>query len=117
MLQILNQVIINIFTELIESQKCPGREKHVETRIMSIEEQWAALNSRSAEKSQKLTEANQEQQFNETIKGGKITIDIHDTDCQQKDLALVQLVSILFISLSQFRSLRELETARFEASQ
>ncbi len=54
---------------MIESQKCPGLEKEVETQIASLEEQWEALNIRSSEKTQKLTEATQEQHFNEATKG------------------------------------------------
>ena len=54
---------------MIESQKCPGLEKDVEAQICSLEEQWAALNTHSSEKTQKLTEATQEQHFNEATKG------------------------------------------------
>lgn len=54
---------------MIESQKCPGLEHEVEAQIASLEEQWEALNTRSAEKTQKLTEASQEKQFNEATKG------------------------------------------------
>lgn len=54
---------------MIETQKCPGLENDVETLITSLEEQWDALNARSADKTQKLTEASQEQLFNETTKG------------------------------------------------
>lgn len=54
---------------MIESQQCPGLEKDVESQISSLEEQWKALNARSAEKTQKLTEATQEQHFNEATKG------------------------------------------------
>ena len=55
--------------DLIESQQCPGQENEIEDRIKSLEDQWTKLIDKSAEKTQKLKEANQEQQFNEGIKG------------------------------------------------
>lgn len=58
-----------LFIELIETQQCPGQESEVEERISSLEEQWTVLVAKSAEKTQKLKEANQVQQFNEEIKG------------------------------------------------
>lgn len=54
---------------MIESQQVPGQEGVIEECIKTLEEQWSKLIDKSAEKAQKLKEANQEQQFNEGIKG------------------------------------------------
>ena len=55
-------------TDLIDNQQCIGREDEVRTRIEALQEQWQALVAKSAEKTQKLREANQQQRFNEGIK-------------------------------------------------
>ena len=54
--------------DLIDNQQCIGREAEVRTRIAALQEQWQALVAKSAEKTQKLREANQQQRFNEGIK-------------------------------------------------
>ena len=45
-----------------------GRETEVSTHIKRLGDQWEGLLSAIAEKTQKLKEANQQQQFNEAIK-------------------------------------------------
>lgn len=57
------------YIELINSQQCPGRESEIEDLLASIEEQWSALSEKSDDKTQKLKEVNQEQEFNEVVKG------------------------------------------------
>lgn len=63
-------MIINLHAhaDLIESHQCVGREAEVRTHIEALQEQWHTLVARSAEKTQKLREANQQQRFNEGIK-------------------------------------------------
>jgi spectrin alpha len=60
--------ISQIGKDLIESQQCPDQENEIKDRTNSLEEQWARLKEKSLEKTQKLKEANQEQQFTEGIK-------------------------------------------------
>lgn len=56
-------------SDLIDSEQCPGQETEIQERIASLQKQWDLLNQKTAEKTQKLKEANQELQFNEGIKG------------------------------------------------
>ena len=60
--------IIHNNTDLIETHQCVGREAEVRTQIAALQDQWHTLVARSAEKTQKLREANQQQRFNEGIK-------------------------------------------------
>ncbi|CAF90368.1 unnamed protein product [Tetraodon nigroviridis] len=53
---------------LIQRGACAGSEDAVKTRLAALDEQWQFLVNKSAEKSQKLKEANKQQNFNTGIK-------------------------------------------------
>ena len=57
-----------LFKGLIDTRQCAGSEKAVEDHIASLQEQWDELLAKLGEKSQKLKEANQQQQFNTSVK-------------------------------------------------
>jgi spectrin alpha len=60
--------VMNMGQGLIDSHQCAGSEKAVQDRISSLQEQWDELLAKSGETSQKLKEANQQQQFNTSVK-------------------------------------------------
>ena len=53
---------------MLDSHQCTGHEQDVQERVANLEDQWKQLLAKSAEKSQKLKEANQQQQFNSGVK-------------------------------------------------
>ena len=54
--------------DLLSSHQCAGNEAEVAARCEYLKEQWENLERRTQQKAQKLTEANQEQQFNTGVK-------------------------------------------------
>ena len=56
------------FPALIDNSECIGREREVGAHTQALREQWAELLLRIDDKTQKLREANQQQQFNEAVK-------------------------------------------------
>ena len=71
-----------------------GGEAEVSNHIEGLEEQWAELLDKIAEKGQKLREANQQQQYNEAVKDidfwlGGLEAQLVSEDCG-RDLAAVQ---------------------------
>ena len=79
---------------LIDNNECVGCEAEVSNHIEGLEEQWAELLDKIAEKGQKLREANQQQQYNEAVKDidfwlGGLEAQLASEDCG-RDLAAVQ---------------------------
>ena len=56
------------YTALIDNSECMGREDDVSSQLDTLREQWDALLTQISEKTRKLLEANQQQQFNEAAK-------------------------------------------------
>lgn len=54
-------------TVLIDNNECMSHEAEVSGYTESLREQWELLLERIEEKTQKLREANQQQQFNEAV--------------------------------------------------
>eukprot|EP00117_Sycon_ciliatum_P010415 scpid4432/ scgid12327/ Spectrin alpha chain, brain; Alpha-II spectrin; Fodrin alpha chain; Spectrin, non-erythroid alpha chain len=59
---------INMGKSILDNHQCVGQEEAVKDRVALLEDQWNTLLSKSADKSQKLKEANQQQQFNTGVK-------------------------------------------------
>ncbi|XP_037121664.1 spectrin alpha chain, non-erythrocytic 1 isoform X4 [Syngnathus acus] len=60
--------VIDTGDTLIQRGACAGSEDAVKVRLGALDEQWQFLVNKSAEKSQKLKEANKQQNFNTGIK-------------------------------------------------
>ncbi|KAL7978493.1 hypothetical protein Chor_004310 [Crotalus horridus] len=60
--------VIDVGNSLIDRGACAGSEEAVKTRLAALADQWEFLVQKSAEKSQKLKEANKQQNFNTGIK-------------------------------------------------
>ncbi|XP_036385628.1 spectrin alpha chain, non-erythrocytic 1-like isoform X3 [Megalops cyprinoides] len=60
--------VIDTGNALIQRGACAGSEDAVKARLRALDEQWQFLVQKSAEKSQKLKEANKQQNFNTGIK-------------------------------------------------
>ncbi|KAK0146701.1 Spectrin alpha chain, non-erythrocytic 1 [Merluccius polli] len=60
--------VIDTGNALIQRGACSGSEDAVKVRLHALDEQWQFLVNKSAEKSQKLKEANKQQNFNTGIK-------------------------------------------------
>uniref|UniRef100_A0A671NPK5 Spectrin alpha chain, non-erythrocytic 1 n=1 Tax=Sinocyclocheilus anshuiensis TaxID=1608454 RepID=A0A671NPK5_9TELE len=60
--------VIDTGNALIQRGACAGSEDAVKARLNALDEQWQFLVNKSAEKSQKLKEANKQQNFNTGIK-------------------------------------------------
>ncbi|XP_057674298.1 spectrin alpha chain, non-erythrocytic 1 isoform X4 [Corythoichthys intestinalis] len=60
--------VIDTGNTLIQRGACAGSEDAVKVRLGALDEQWQFLVNKSAEKSQKLKEANKQQNFNTGIK-------------------------------------------------
>uniref|UniRef100_A0A672RW97 Spectrin alpha chain, non-erythrocytic 1 n=1 Tax=Sinocyclocheilus grahami TaxID=75366 RepID=A0A672RW97_SINGR len=60
--------VIDTGNALIQRGACAGSEDAVKVRLNALDEQWQFLVNKSAEKSQKLKEANKQQNFNTGIK-------------------------------------------------
>ncbi|CAB1318921.1 unnamed protein product [Coregonus sp. 'balchen'] len=60
--------VIDTGNALIHRGACSGSEDAVQSRLGALDEQWQFLVNKSAEKSQKLKEANKQQNFNTGIK-------------------------------------------------
>ncbi|KAG5834943.1 hypothetical protein ANANG_G00266900 [Anguilla anguilla] len=60
--------VIDTGNTLIQRGACAGSEDAVKVRLSALDEQWQFLVHKSAEKSQKLKEANRQQNFNTGIK-------------------------------------------------
>ncbi|CAL8322047.1 unnamed protein product [Lota lota] len=60
--------VIDTGNALIQRGACSGSEDAVKVRLNALDEQWQFLVHKSAEKSQKLKEANKQQNFNTGIK-------------------------------------------------
>uniref|UniRef100_A0A8C9XH14 Spectrin alpha, non-erythrocytic 1 n=1 Tax=Sander lucioperca TaxID=283035 RepID=A0A8C9XH14_SANLU len=60
--------VIDTGNTLIQRGACAGSEDAVKARLNALDEQWQFLVNKSAEKSQKLKEANKQQNFNTGIK-------------------------------------------------
>ncbi|XP_077478046.1 spectrin alpha chain, non-erythrocytic 1 isoform X5 [Stigmatopora argus] len=60
--------VIDTGNTLIQRGACAGSEDAVKARLGALDEQWQFLVDKSAEKSQKLKEANKQQNFNTGIK-------------------------------------------------
>uniref|UniRef100_A0A669B8N3 Spectrin alpha chain, non-erythrocytic 1 n=1 Tax=Oreochromis niloticus TaxID=8128 RepID=A0A669B8N3_ORENI len=60
--------VIDTGNALIQRGACAGSEDAVKARLGALDEQWQFLVNKSAEKSQKLKEANKQQNFNTGIK-------------------------------------------------
>uniref|UniRef100_A0A673X9Q9 Spectrin alpha, non-erythrocytic 1 n=1 Tax=Salmo trutta TaxID=8032 RepID=A0A673X9Q9_SALTR len=60
--------VIDTGNALIHRGACSGSEDAVKSRLGALDEQWQFLVNKSAEKSQKLKEANKQQNFNTGIK-------------------------------------------------
>ncbi|KAF6721700.1 Spectrin alpha chain, non-erythrocytic 1 [Oryzias melastigma] len=60
--------VIDTGNALIQRGGCAGSEDAVKARLNALDEQWQFLVNKSAEKSQKLKEANKQQNFNTGIK-------------------------------------------------
>ncbi|XP_075691230.1 spectrin alpha chain, non-erythrocytic 1 isoform X3 [Rhinoderma darwinii] len=60
--------VIDMGNSLIERGACAGSEDAVKARLAALADQWQFLVHKSAEKSQKLKEANKQQNFNTGIK-------------------------------------------------
>uniref|UniRef100_A0AAR2J8L2 Spectrin alpha chain, non-erythrocytic 1 n=1 Tax=Pygocentrus nattereri TaxID=42514 RepID=A0AAR2J8L2_PYGNA len=60
--------VIDTGNALIQRGACAGSEDAVKSRLVALDEQWQFLVNKSAEKSQKLKEANKQQNFNTGIK-------------------------------------------------
>uniref|UniRef100_A0A668AXS7 Spectrin alpha chain, non-erythrocytic 1 n=1 Tax=Myripristis murdjan TaxID=586833 RepID=A0A668AXS7_9TELE len=60
--------VIDTGNSLIQRGACAGSEDAVKARLNALDEQWQFLVNKSAEKSQKLKEANKQQNFNTGIK-------------------------------------------------
>lgn len=54
--------------DLIEKSQCGGSEDAVQARLANLAEQWETLVAKSAEKSEKLKEANRQQTYNAGVK-------------------------------------------------
>ena len=75
-----------LFQGILDNHQCAGQEEAVKDRVAGLEDQWGTLLSKSAEKSQKLKEANQQQQFNTGVKDvlfwlGEVSVKMR-FDCQ-----------------------------------
>eukprot|EP00118_Oscarella_pearsei_P025242 m.307813 g.307813 ORF g.307813 m.307813 type:complete len:2422 (+) comp42859_c0_seq1:216-7481(+) len=86
--------VITMGQGLMDSRQCAGSEAEVQKRIAALEEEWDELLAKSSEKSQKLKEANQQQQFNTGVKDfdywlGETEALLRSED-HGKDLASVQ---------------------------
>ncbi|XP_048876599.1 spectrin alpha chain, non-erythrocytic 1-like isoform X2 [Brienomyrus brachyistius] len=60
--------VIDMGNSLINRGACAGSEDAVKARLNTLDDQWKFLVSKSSEKSQKLKEANKQQNFNTGIK-------------------------------------------------
>ncbi|KAG8141804.1 putative Spectrin alpha chain brain protein, partial [Naja naja] len=60
--------VIDVGNSLIDRGACAGSEEAVKARLAALADQWEFLVQKSAEKSQKLKEANRQQNFNTGIK-------------------------------------------------
>ncbi|XP_015281943.1 PREDICTED: spectrin alpha chain, non-erythrocytic 1 [Gekko japonicus] len=60
--------VIDVGNTLIDRGACAGSEDAVKVRLAALADQWQFLVQKSAEKSQKLKEANKQQNFNTGIK-------------------------------------------------
>ncbi|XP_061836679.1 spectrin alpha chain, non-erythrocytic 1 isoform X1 [Nerophis lumbriciformis] len=60
--------VIDTGNSLIQRGACAGSEDAVKVRLSALDEQWQFLVNKSAEKSQKLKDANKQQNFNTGIK-------------------------------------------------
>uniref|UniRef100_A0A3Q3W9R3 Spectrin alpha chain, non-erythrocytic 1 n=1 Tax=Mola mola TaxID=94237 RepID=A0A3Q3W9R3_MOLML len=60
--------VIDTGNSFIQRGACAGSEDAVKARLSALDEQWQFLVNKSAEKSQKLKEANKQQNFNTGIK-------------------------------------------------
>nr|XP_015222659.1 PREDICTED: spectrin alpha chain, non-erythrocytic 1 isoform X3 [Lepisosteus oculatus] len=60
--------VIDTGNSLIQRGACAGSEDAVKARLSALDDQWQFLVNKSAEKSQKLKEANKQQNFNTGIK-------------------------------------------------
>uniref|UniRef100_A0A8D2LX18 Spectrin alpha chain, non-erythrocytic 1 n=1 Tax=Varanus komodoensis TaxID=61221 RepID=A0A8D2LX18_VARKO len=60
--------VIDVGNSLIDRGACAGSEDAVKARLAALADQWQFLVQKSAEKSQKLKEANKQQNFNTGIK-------------------------------------------------
>ncbi|XP_041098647.1 spectrin alpha chain, non-erythrocytic 1 isoform X2 [Polyodon spathula] len=60
--------VIDTGNSLIQRGACAGSEDAVKSRLSTLDDQWQFLVQKSAEKSQKLKEANKQQNFNTGIK-------------------------------------------------
>ncbi|XP_023696436.2 spectrin alpha chain, non-erythrocytic 1 isoform X2 [Paramormyrops kingsleyae] len=60
--------VIDMGNSLIQRGACAGSEDAVKVRLSALDDQWQFLVNKSAEKSQKLKEANKQQNFNTGIK-------------------------------------------------
>ncbi|XP_035236243.1 spectrin alpha chain, non-erythrocytic 1 isoform X2 [Anguilla anguilla] len=60
--------VIDTGNSLIQRGACAGSEDAVKSRLNALDDQWQFLVNKSAEKSQKLKEANKQQNFNTGIK-------------------------------------------------
>eukprot|EP00794_Sanderia_malayensis_P015984 gene15984-17594_t len=85
---------INVGKALIENEKCQGNEATVMTKITTIEENWTILIKNCKIKTQKLSEASQQQTFYSNVKDmdfwlGEVETALSSED-YGKDLATVQ---------------------------
>ncbi|KAK6196167.1 hypothetical protein SNE40_001445 [Patella caerulea] len=88
------QSLLGTGQNLIDNRQCAGSEDAVQNRLESLTTQWEDLVSKSAEKSEKLKEANQQQTYNAGVKDidfwlGEVDQMLASED-YGKDLASVQ---------------------------
>ena len=55
-------------TELIEKQQCSGSEEAVQQRVQKLLNDWQGLTDKSADKSNRLKEANRQRQYTAAVK-------------------------------------------------
>lgn len=67
MLPFLHIIFLPPVAALIDSNECLHHEAEVSGHTKSLSEQWELLLEKIEEKTQKLREANQQQQFNEAV--------------------------------------------------
>ena len=88
------QAVLAMGQNLIDKRQCAGSEEAVQTRLMSIADQWEYLTHKTAEKSMKLKEANKQRTYIAAVKDldfwlGEVESLLTSEDAG-KDLASVQ---------------------------
>jgi len=88
------QAVLAMGQNLIDKHQCAGSEEAVQTRLMSIADQWEFLTHKTAEKSMKLKEANKQRTYIAAVKDldfwlGEVESLLTSEDAG-KDLASVQ---------------------------